>query len=84
MPGAGRAGAGRRVFINVARGSVVDQDALVAALAERRILAAGLDVYADEPNVPEALVAMEQVVSAPASGLRVGADARGDGQAGGR
>lgn len=53
------------VFINVARGSVVDQDALVAALAERRILAAGLDVYADEPNVPEALVAMEQVVLLP-------------------
>lgn len=53
------------VFINVARGSVVDQDALVAALAERRILAAGLDVYADEPNVPEGLVAMEQVVLLP-------------------
>lgn len=53
------------VFINVARGSVVDQDALVAALGERRILAAGLDVYADEPNVPEALVAMEQVVLLP-------------------
>ena len=53
------------VFINVARGSVVDQDALVAALAERRILAAGLDVFADEPNVPEALVAMEQVVLLP-------------------
>ena len=53
------------VFINVARGSVVDQDALIAALAERRILAAGLDVYADEPNVPEALVAMEQVVLLP-------------------
>lgn len=53
------------VFVNVARGSVVDQDALVAALAERRILAAGLDVYADEPNVPEALVAMEQVVLLP-------------------
>lgn len=53
------------VFINVARGSVVDQDALVAALAERRVLAAGLDVYADEPNVPEALVAMEQIVLLP-------------------
>ena len=53
------------VFINVARGSVVDQDALVAALAEHRILAAGLDVYADEPDVPDALVAMEQVVLLP-------------------
>lgn len=53
------------VFINVARGSVVDQDALVVALAERRILAAGLDVYADEPEVPDALIAMEQVVLLP-------------------
>lgn len=53
------------VFINVARGSVVDQDALVAALADGTILAAGLDVFADEPHVPDALRAMNNVVLLP-------------------
>lgn len=53
------------VLINVARGSVVDQDALVAALQSGTILAAGLDVFADEPHVPEALIAMPQVVLLP-------------------
>lgn len=53
------------VFINVARGSVVDQDALIAALRDGTILAAGLDVYADEPHVPDALIAMPQVVLLP-------------------
>ena len=52
-------------LINVARGSVVDEAALVAALAEHRIAGAGLDVYADEPQVPEALRAMDQVVLLP-------------------
>lgn len=53
------------VFLNVARGSVVDQDALIAALADGTILAAGLDVFADEPNVPEALMRMGNVVLLP-------------------
>lgn len=53
------------VLINVARGSVVDQDALVAALADGRLGGAGLDVFADEPRVPEALFAMENVVLQP-------------------
>ncbi|MDF0489422.1 2-hydroxyacid dehydrogenase [Sphingomonas sp. H39-1-10] len=53
------------VLINVARGSVVDQRALIAALQEGTILAAGLDVYEDEPNVPEALIALPNVVLLP-------------------
>lgn len=53
------------VLINVARGSVVDEEALIAALREGRILSAGLDVYADEPRVPQALIDMEHVVLLP-------------------
>lgn len=44
------------VFINVGRGSTVDEDALAAALRDGTILAAGLDVFADEPNVPQAFL----------------------------
>jgi len=53
------------ILINVARGSVVDERALIAALNDRKILAAGLDVFADEPNVPEELLAMENLVLLP-------------------
>lgn len=53
------------VFINVARGSVVDQDALIAALQDGTIGGAGLDVFEDEPVVPEALIAMPNVVLLP-------------------
>lgn len=53
------------VFVNVGRGSVVDQDALVDALASGRIAAAGLDVFEGEPHVPAALVAMDNVVLTP-------------------
>ncbi|MEN2710318.1 2-hydroxyacid dehydrogenase [Sphingomonas sp. NPDC092331] len=56
------------VLINIARGSLVDQDALVAALAAGRIAGAGLDVFAEEPYVPQALRAMDQVVLAPHQG----------------
>jgi hydroxypyruvate reductase len=56
------------VLINVARGSIVDQSALVEALLARRIAGAGLDVFADEPAVPAELTAMRNVVLQPHQG----------------
>jgi len=53
------------ILINVARGSVVDQHALIEALQSGVILAAGLDVFAEEPKVPPELLHMEQVVLLP-------------------
>lgn len=53
------------VIINISRGSVIDEPELVAALAEGRLGGAGLDVFADEPHVPEALLAMDHVVLQP-------------------
>ena len=55
----------RGVLINIGRGMVVDEAALIAALQTKTILAAGLDVFVDEPNVPEALLAMDNVVLLP-------------------
>lgn len=52
-------------LINIARGSVVDEDALVDALVHKRIAGAGLDVYAREPHVPDALKTMDNVVLLP-------------------
>ena len=53
------------ILINVARGSVVDEPALVEALRQRKIMAAGLDVFANEPEVPAELLTMENVVLLP-------------------
>jgi lactate dehydrogenase-like 2-hydroxyacid dehydrogenase len=55
----------RGVVINVARGSVIDEEALIAALKSGAILAAGLDVFAKEPAVPDELKAMQNVVLLP-------------------
>jgi lactate dehydrogenase-like 2-hydroxyacid dehydrogenase len=53
------------ILINVARGSVVDEAALIEALRSGTILTAGLDVFADEPRVPQALLDMDHVVLMP-------------------
>jgi hydroxypyruvate reductase len=52
-------------IVNVARGTVIDEAALIAALQEKRIAGAGLDVFEDEPRVPEALFALDNVVLVP-------------------
>lgn len=52
-------------LINIARGSVVDQDALVELLVDGGLAGAGLDVFADEPNVPAELFALDNVVLFP-------------------
>jgi glyoxylate reductase len=51
--------------INIARGSVIDQNALVRALSDKTIAGAGLDVYAREPHAPDALTAFPNVVLTP-------------------
>jgi lactate dehydrogenase-like 2-hydroxyacid dehydrogenase len=53
------------ILINMARGSVVDEEALIKALKDKTIMSAGLDVYLREPVVPPELLAMENVVLFP-------------------
>jgi len=53
------------ILINTARGAVIDQSALVAALQKRSFAGAGLDVFEDEPQVPAALLQMPQAVLTP-------------------
>ncbi|WP_036438021.1 2-hydroxyacid dehydrogenase [Mycobacterium sp. URHB0044] len=52
-------------LVNIARGSVVDEEALVDALTAGRLAGAGLDVFADEPNVPSELLTLDNVVLLP-------------------
>jgi hydroxypyruvate reductase len=52
-------------LINVSRGSILDEDALVQALQDGKLGAAGLDVFANEPHVPQALFSMDNVVLMP-------------------
>lgn len=53
------------IFVNISRGDVVDETALIEALQQRRIAGAGLDVYEFEPKVPAALTRMENVTLLP-------------------
>lgn len=56
------------LLINVARGSIVDEPALVDPLKQKRIAGAALDVFAAEPQVPSALTELDNVVLLPHSG----------------
>jgi lactate dehydrogenase-like 2-hydroxyacid dehydrogenase len=51
--------------VNISRGSVIDQQALIAALTDKTIAGAGLDVFAKEPHAPDALTAFPNVVLTP-------------------
>lgn len=53
------------ILINIARGSVVDEDALVEAITKGALGGAGLDVFANEPNIPQALLDRDEVVVTP-------------------
>lgn len=58
------------VFINTARGNMVDEQAMANALKEEKIWAAGLDVYQNEPHIPQELLELDNVVLAPHAGTK--------------
>jgi lactate dehydrogenase-like 2-hydroxyacid dehydrogenase len=66
--------------VNIARGSVIDEKALVKALVEGKLRGAGLDVFADEPRAPEALFKLDNVVLLPHVGSATHATRRAMGQ----
>ncbi len=72
------------ILINMARGSVVDEPALIQALKDKTIMSAGLDVFVREPEVPAELIAMENVVLFPHLGSGLGLYPHADGPARGR
>ncbi len=53
------------IIVNISRGSLIDEEALIEALRTKTILGAGLDVFANEPNVPAALLALDNAVLLP-------------------
>jgi lactate dehydrogenase-like 2-hydroxyacid dehydrogenase len=55
-------------LINTARGGVVEPDALYNCLSNKKIMGAGLDVFWDEPNVPERFLALDNVILTPHAG----------------
>lgn len=55
----------RGIVVNMARGTVIDEPAMIKALRDKTIMSAGLDVFAEEPKVPTELMAMEHVVLYP-------------------
>ena len=68
------------VLINIGRGTVVDEAALIGALKTRTIRAAGLDVYEDEPHVPQELIDLDNAVLLPHVGSASKATRRAMGQ----
>ena len=65
MPGSCKKLGADGYVVNISRGSVIDQPALVAALADNTIAGAGLDVFEQEPHAPDALTAFPNVVLTP-------------------